>query len=216
MEGAYLSFQHSIRPEQWQTVLDDLVERHFAVRQDLFPEELVAALAEEARRLWEAGRFRRARIGRGSHQQLRPEIRSDFIHWLHPEQLSPPQAAYWTAIDQLRLQLNRALFLNLREFEAHLAVYPPGTFYRRHLDQFREGHARLITCLLYLNRDWREDFGGQLRIYLPDNEDAFVDVLPMAGTFVMFRSDTVAHEVLPATRHRFSITGWLRRETGPF
>jgi SM-20-related protein len=40
-----------------------------------------------------------------------------------------------------------------------------------------------------------------------DNET--LDVLPQAGRLVCFRSEQIEHEVLPATRPRFSITGWI-------
>jgi SM-20-related protein len=32
--------------------------------------------------------------------------------------------------------------------------------------------------------------------------------VPEAGRLVCFRSDLIEHEVLPATRERYSLTGW--------
>lgn len=55
---------------------------------------------------------------------------------------------------------------------------------------------------------WLHEHGGQLRLHLADGP---VAVLPAAGTCVLFRSDAVLHEVLPATRPRLSVTAWLRR-----
>jgi SM-20-related protein len=43
-------------------------------------------------------------------------------------------------------------------------------------------------------------------MYLPDGA---LDILPQAGKLVCFRSDQIEHEVLPATRPRMSITGWM-------
>jgi SM-20-related protein len=43
-------------------------------------------------------------------------------------------------------------------------------------------------------------------MYLSDRTK---DFLPMAGRLVIFRSDEIEHEVLPATRERLSITGWI-------
>jgi SM-20-related protein len=37
-----------------------------------------------------------------------------------------------------------------------------------------------------------------------------VDVAPRGGTLVAFLSGTFHHEVLPATRERLSVTGWLK------
>jgi SM-20-related protein len=39
--------------------------------------------------------------------------------------------------------------------------------------------------------------------------DESLDFLPLAGRLVCFRSDMIEHEVLPATRTRMSITGWM-------
>jgi SM-20-related protein len=61
-----------------------------------------------------------------------------------------------------------------------------------------------VIC--YLNENWEENHGGQLRMHLPSGE---LDVFPTAGTMVCFRSDQIEHEVLPATRERRSITGWM-------
>ena len=48
-----------------------------------------------------------------------------------------------------------------------------------------------------------------MRLYLADGRE--LDVLPEAGTLVVFLSADLPHEVLPATRERLSLTGWLRR-----
>jgi len=98
------------------------------------------------------------------------------------------------------------------EFEAHFAVYPKGSFYRKHLDQFRGIGNRTLTAILYLNKDWRDEYGGQLRIYTdPDNPAFYVDVSPQGGTLVTFLSARYLHEVLPSTRPRKSITGWFKK-----
>ena len=169
----------------------------------------VRALATESRAQWEEGQFRAARIGIGDSLQLRPEIRSDYVHWLDENALSPAQQGYFAAIDALRRQLNQQLYLGLFGFEAHLAVYPPGASYRRHLDQFRGAAHRQVSCILYLNTDWGPEDGGQLRLY-PADQPAGVDVQPRAGTLACFLSADIEHEVLPARRERFSLTGWLR------
>jgi SM-20-related protein len=61
-----------------------------------------------------------------------------------------------------------------------------------------------VIC--YLNENWKAEEGGQLRIYEETNQ---IDVLPEAGRLVCFRSDKLEHEVLPASRARLSLTGWI-------
>ncbi len=115
-------------------------------------------------------------------------------------------------LEQLRLAVNESLLVGLFEFEGHFAVYPPGTFYRRHLDRFSDHDARVLTCILYLNEDWDADDGGQLRIHSDAIAPAAqLDVLPEGGTFVGFLSAEFPHEVLPARCERMAITGWFRR-----
>lgn len=189
--------------------IDKLAESGWSRRSDLIDPELVDALEAESRDAFDAGEFRRARVGRGSDRQLRPEVRSDRVRWIDPEVPTAPQAAYLAAMESLRLDLNRSLQLGLFEFEAHLAIYPPGSFYRRHLDQTRGTPLRTVTCITYLNRRWQPEDGGQLRLYLDAGEH--LDLYPVGGTTLLFLADRFEHEVLPARRDRASVTGWFRR-----
>lgn len=194
-------------------LIDALVEHHWAFADGLFPSDLVHGLREEAIAAWEDEAYIQASVGNLGGRLKRPEIRSDHVLWIEEEHMTRHQATYWAWMDALRLRLRRDLFLPLDDFEGHLAVYPPGSFYKRHLDQFKSVQRRQISCILYLNPSWDEDAGGQLRIYEPDEEggERHIDMLPEPGRFVLFRSDSIPHEVLPATRDRYSLTGWLRR-----
>ena len=199
----------------FDSLILDLADRGLAVLPDLLDPQTLAALAQEARAGWQGGEFHRAGIGREAEK--RAEVRGDHVAWLDPQALSPAQQVYWDFVDQLRLAFNQSLYLGLVDFEAHFAVYPPGSFYRRHLDSFRAGgpvqSRRSLSCLLYLNENWLPEHGGALRVYLADEEgqERHLDLLPEAGTFVVFRSDLLEHEVLVAHRERLSLTGWLRR-----
>lgn len=197
--------------EKISKIIDDIAEQGWSVTPDFFPEDYTKKLFQESKLLWENGQFREAGVGIGKNLQVRPEIRSDNVLWLDPDILTKIQQTYWDTIDTLRKSLNEAFYLNLSDFEAHFAVYQPGSFYKKHLDQFREVKYRLISCILYLNFDWREEYGGNLRIFHDD--ETYTDSIPMAGTLACFRSDTIYHEVLSCTRTRYSLTGWLRRSS---
>ncbi len=192
--------------------IETLARQGWATTTAAFTPEQIQALYQEAQTLDRAGAFRPAAIGHGATQTVRRDIRGDRIYWLDPTRPSPAQAIYWQVIDHLRRRLNETLFLSLHDAEAHLAIYPPGSFYQRHLDQHQGRNLRLITLVLYLNPDWRPEDGGQLRLY-PDPEAPTqgIDLFPEGGLLVGFRSDTIPHEVLPAQRDRYSLTGWLRR-----
>lgn len=197
----------------FERIVDDLAERGWSAVPGFLPRPAVSALAAEEQALWSGGGFREAGVGRGGGQGVHAEIRSDRICWLDPAALPPATAAYWDLVGALRQTLNRTLFLGLQRFEAHYALYPVGSFYKRHLDQHRGSPHRTVTCLLYLNEDWRPEDAGALRLYTPTAEgETATDVYPEAGTFVCFRSDLIPHEVLPTRRARMSLTGWLRRD----
>ena len=174
--------------------------------------DLVAALREELTSLYEQGEFRQAGIGKGSSFQVRPEIRSDKVLWLDAENLSEVQRAFWNEIEELRQIFNKEFFLGLKSFEAHFTKYPAGSFYKRHLDQFKSVPYRIISCILYLNPAWEPSMGGQLRIYLPDENqtERHVDIAPVAGTLAVFKSAEIPHEVLVTHQERYSLTGWMR------
>jgi SM-20-related protein len=67
----------------------------------------------------------------------------------------------------------------------------------------------VLSCVLYLNREWGPEDRGQLRLYRPGA--APLDIPPQGGTLVTFLSDRFEHEVVPARRERLSLTGWFRR-----
>jgi SM-20-related protein len=175
----------------------------------------VSQLRHEAEERWQDGQFRRAGVGRGSGLELRPEVRTDRILWLDPAGLTGAQKALWQRLEAVRSAVNRLMYLGLHELEVHFAVYPPGACYRRHLDRFHDQHGtsgrRELSCVLYLNDAWQPQDGGALRIYTGDEDaTACADVLPIGGRLVTFLSARFPHEVLPARRERFSITGWFR------
>jgi len=196
------------------TIVDGLAARGWAVDETFLPPEEVTRLAAESRSLWEDGDFRKAAVGAGTERRIRPEIRRDHVLWLTADEATPAQRRYFARVEALRQAANAALFLGLFDFEAHLTVYPPGAYYRRHLDRFRAVAARTVSLILYLNEDWPDEAGGALRLSLNEldetGEGPSLDVAPRGGTLVAFLSDRFYHEVLPATRERLSLTGWLK------
>ncbi|PSS50161.1 2OG-Fe(II) oxygenase [Pseudomonas sp. BBP2017] len=189
-------------------IVDDLATHGWS-QQDIFlPASLTLALAAECRTRAAEGELAPAAVGRGLTQEVREGIRGDHIQWLEPGQAACCDQ-YLELMDGLRVALNRGLFLGLEDFECHFALYPPGAFYRKHLDRFRDDDRRTVSAVIYLNPDWLPDDGGQLRMSLKDGAEH--DVQPNGGCLVVFLSGDIPHEVLPARRERLSVTGWFRR-----
>lgn len=168
------------------------------------------ALATEADALLADRHMRPAAIGRGRERAHRPEIRGDLITWLEEQPRTAAQSELFAALERLRVAINRTTYLGLLDYEGHFAAYPPGAGYGRHRDRLRSDDARVVSCVVYLNRAWRSEHGGVLRLF-PDASAAPVDIEPLAGRAVVFLAGAMLHEVLPAHALRVSIAGWFRR-----
>lgn len=159
------------------------------------------------------GDFRPAGVGRGKDLKISEDTRSDQVMWLTPGEFSEEQKAYLVKLESLRLALNQRFFLGLFEFEGHFAIYPEGAFYKAHLDRHAGTNDRIATVILYLNEDWQQGDGGELKLWTSaaGKDGPFELIEPRMGTMVCFLAGDFWHEVLPATKPRMSITGWFRR-----
>lgn len=195
-----------------QLIAADLARQGWCLCPDFLDTQTVSAIRGQAQSQWDSGQYRHAGIGRGDDFVIKPEIRNDRVMWLNPSVEDTPLGRYFRAQEALRQILNRHLYLGLCDYEAHFAVYPAGSFYKKHLDQFRGIGLRTVTTTFYLNQNWQSQDGGQLRLYHnPQDSSDFLDIFPEAGRLVCFLSADFQHEVLPAARERFSITGWFRQ-----
>jgi SM-20-related protein len=165
------------------------------------------AAAAEAREHAAAGRLVHAATGRADGRRF-AGLRGDATLWLDDPACGPAARELLDALDALRVELNRRLLLGLDEVEAHFAHYPPGAGYARHRDRFHSDDARVLSLVLYLNPDWPDAAGGQLRLHLTGGA---VDIAPRLGTVAIFLSAEVDHEVLPATQPRHSVAAWFRQ-----
>ncbi|WP_223551210.1 2OG-Fe(II) oxygenase [Pseudomonas sp. A-B-19] len=204
MRGMQISSDHPLLLR----IVDDLAEHGWSQQNIFLPLDLTQALAAECRKRAVEGELAPAAVGRGPSSEIREGIRGDHIQWIDPGQAEACDS-YLSLMGSLREAINRGLFLGLEDFESHFAMYPPGAFYLKHVDRFRDDDRRMVSAVVYLNDGWLPEHGGQLRMYL-DN-DRVHDVQPIGGCLVVFLSAEVPHEVLPATRDRLSLTGWFRR-----
>ena len=190
----------------FDSIADDLAEHGYAVADQFLSQHEVnnILLLDNFRSGVES--FKKAGIGKDQSLQINESVRGDYIQWLDRNFASQPARIYLDRLSDLILFLNRSLFLSLKDYEVHMTIYPPGSYYKRHLDQFKKDDHRKLSVICYLNENWEESHGGQLRMHLPSGE---LDVFPTAGRMVCFRSDQIEHEVLAATRERLSITGWM-------
>lgn len=157
---------------------------------------------------FDSGQFKPAGTGRQSSRQLNPFMRRDRILWLNTAH--PAESIFLDWMEKLRLALNRRLYLGLFDYECHFAHYPPGAFYKRHLDAFIGEANRLVTTVVYLNPGWTVADGGELLLYTAHGGEIHPRTLPVFGTLALFLSEEFPHAVAVAKRDRYSVAGWFR------
>jgi len=198
-----------IRPDNnWEVVADQLAEKEFSIIENFLAPEEVNQLLQVIELHQKEDNFNKAGVGNLHLHQVNRNIRGDYVKWISKETAYPASLHFMVKVELMMKELNRLLFLSLKDYECHFAVYPPGSFYEKHIDQFKSTNNRKISFACYLNKDWQKEDGGELRLY--QREKGFIDISPVAGSLALFRSDTVEHEVLTTQKNRLSITGWLR------
>ncbi len=185
-------------------IADGLAEAGYAIITDFLSAAEADSILESDE--FRTGRlhFQKAAIGKVD-KQIDEGVRGDYIQWIDTGSASSAERIYLRRLQEMITHLNQSLYLSLRSVEIHRTFYPIGTRYQRHRDQFRSDDHRKLSIICYLNPDWKVAQGGQLRMHLPEG---IKDIFPERGTLVCFRSDRIEHEVLPASRERYSLTGW--------
>ncbi|WP_198597265.1 2OG-Fe(II) oxygenase [Gracilimonas amylolytica] len=191
--------------EQWLNWMDQLSENDYVIVDDFINDEMFNSIMEFFHEMETADKLKKAGIGAQQDYQVKAEIRGDFIYWLD-EGRDVALKPFFDLKDELIQSLKRFCYLSLSGSEFHIAKYPAGSYYHRHLDQFNERTNRQITVLIYLNKDWKPGNGGELVIYKEDKE---ILVEPIAKRLLLFKSDVIEHEVLTTQVPRYSLTGWL-------
>jgi SM-20-related protein len=207
---AGLGADHTVDETLFNRIAKDLENQGYSICPLALPEDLANALYCH-QQVMDEEKYISAGIGRGDAYLRNEFVRTDEICWITGASAAGRLWLGWTG--KLQSFLNRRLFLGLFSFESHFAHYAPGDFYKKHYDAFRGEANRVLTIVVYLNPGWLNSDCGELVIYRDDEDREGIRVLPLMGTVVVFLSEEFPHEVLPATRDRYSIAGWFRVNT---
>ncbi len=193
----------------FETIIEDLLKQQYSIVNEFFSSEEVAVLRNSLLAKYEADRFKKSAIGNRTNEEIDKTIRGDFILWMDEAIANEAEKIFFKKINELVNYLNKTCFLGILQKEFHYALYPKGTFYKRHLDTFQNDDRRKLSIVCYLNEDnWLPENGGELTIY-KEKED--LDILPLPGKLVIFESQVLEHEVkVVKASERLSITGWLK------
>lgn len=191
--------------EQWVQWIDQLAQHDYVVIDDFMLDDQLNGVLSYMQVALNNQDFKPAAIGTLDNRQRISNIRGDRTFWLDRKRDQEVENLF-LFIDEMIARINRLCFLSLAGYELHYAHYPKGTFYKRHVDQFKDRSNRLITFILYLNDGWSPGDGGELMIYKDDQE---IKIEPIMNRCVLFKTEGLEHEVLLSNTSRFSLTGWL-------
>lgn len=197
----------------FKSISNDICSKGYSIHPYALPEHLSSLLLQQFTELPKEN-FERAGIGRGKNHIINDLIRTDEVCWITNNSEAGCAWIKWT--QSLQVFLNKHLFLGLFSFESHFAHYAKGDFYKKHKDAFKGEDNRVLSVVVYLNKNWAGDDGGELVIYDESFSTSLhidhrkITVMPNLGTVVVFLSEEFPHEVLSAKRNRYSIAGWFR------
>ena len=194
--------QHS-----FNALINSFIDDQVGIADNFLDKNLAGHLASNLLRLYAANGLRSAGTGNSAEVRHDTSVRSDKICWLEHGHDDPHEADFFKLMDQFVNHLNSTCYTGITGYEFHYALYETGSFYKKHLDQFRNNNSRKYSMILYLNEGWKEADGGELCIY---NGDGCQKIAPEHGKSVFFKSGELTHEVLIAHKPRMSITGWLK------
>ena len=196
----------------YEKIISDLLEQQYCIVEDFFDLSEVEELRNSLLEKYEEDNFKKAAIGNRTNEVVKRAIRGDFILWLNEAEAGETEKKFFLKINDFADYLNKTCFLGIRHREFHYALYPEGTFYKRHLDTFQNDDRRKLSLVCYLNeQDWKPEYGGELVIYLNEaGKEVEKIIYPFPGRVVIFESQVLEHEVRPVKTERLSITGWLK------
>lgn len=194
--------------EKLNQIINDLVLDGWSYQKNFISMDLMENLKSVCLERNHSGIFQKAAIGK--EKNIVENIRSDKIAWIQENESNKFVMEYQNILNQVKEKINQELFLGLTDYECHFAIYPEESFYKPHLDRFKNSSRRTVTFICYLNPDWKKGDGGELKLHLDKGSEI---VEPLGGSVVCFLSDKILHEVLISKKERMSLTGWfLQRE----
>lgn len=196
----------------YEKIISALLEDQYCIVEDFFDLEEVEHLRKSLLDNYEGEAFKKAAIGNRTNENIERSVRGDFILWINEADAGDAERIFFNKLNSLIEYLNKTCFLGILQKEFHYALYPEGTFYKRHLDTFQNDDRRKLSLVCYLNNeDWKPENGGELVIYKEENGiEVAKNIYPLSGRVVIFESQLLEHEVKPVKTPRLSITGWLK------
>ena len=192
----------------YERIISDISTQKYSIIDNFFSADEVLVIRESLIEKYKEDEFKKSAIGNRVNEVIKKAIRGDVILWIDELSANTAESLFFKKINDFKDYLNRTCFMGINQKEFHYAIYPKGTFYKRHLDIFQNDDRRKLSIVCYLNdENWQPENGGELILYLENEEKV---IYPFLGKMVIFESQLLEHEVKPVNTPRLSITGWLK------
>jgi SM-20-related protein len=191
----------------FDALIDSYIDNKVGISDHFLGEELAANLKANLTALYASQLLTTAGTGNNAllvHDEL---YRNDKIYWLDRKHNDAHENTFFDLMDLFIAYLNRTCYAGLSSYEFHYTLYEKGSFYKKHIDQFKDDQGRKYSMVMYLNEDWDQMHGGELCIH---HAGSTQNISPCSGKSVFFKSNELEHEVLITNKPRLSITGWLK------
>ncbi len=192
----------------YEELITSYIANTIGIAQKFITPQLAQHLKSNILRLNAADKLHKAGVGSTAKLAHKPDIRKDKIFWLDQKNNDEHETAFLALIEDFITHLNMSCYTGITDYEFHYAIYEPGSFYKKHKDQFKDNSQRQFSMISYLNEGWEENDGGELVIYKASGQEK---TSPNQGKTVFFKSNELEHEVLETNKTRLSITGWLKK-----
>jgi len=196
--------------ESFEQLIAGYLEHQVGISDTFLSASLSQSLKENLLALHANNFLQNAGTGNETVALHNKKVRGDSIYWLDKSHNDPFENAFFLRVDAFIAYLNESCYAGITGYEFHYTLYETGSFYVKHLDQFKNHSGRAFSIISYLNSDWKAADGGELLIYQTGKNRK---ISPNAGKTVFFKSDELEHEVLVTNERRMSVTGWLKRSS---
>jgi len=191
----------------FDTLINSFVENEVGITENFLSLPLSAFLKQNLLALYDKEQMLSAGTGNSTLILRNKMVRSDKIYWLDPLRENIHETSFFKLMDSFIDYLNATCYTGITGYEFHYTLYEKGSFYKKHIDQFKSNKDRAYSMIMYLNTDWQPADGGELCIH---HSNYVQHISPDNGKCVFFKSSALEHEVLVTHEPRFSITGWLK------
>jgi Rps23 Pro-64 3,4-dihydroxylase Tpa1-like proline 4-hydroxylase len=192
----------------FESLISSFINTKIGISNHFLSDHLANNLKSNLLELYGASRLILAGIGNENKLSFNENVRTDSIFWLDRAHENQYENEFFDQIEDFISYLNRTCYAGITGYEFHYSMYEAGSFYKKHLDQFKDNSSRKYSMISYLNEDWVLADGGELKIFQLNNDQK---ISPIQGKTVFFQSNELEHEVMTTFKKRMSVTGWLKR-----